>query len=261
MICQDDNCIFWDVFSSPYTCFLRWSQPSFAISNVLSLTWRNGYFNTDIEGVSNEPFHNGYRGEAKCQTCCEPFPYKIHQTPFAISHSIRPADAISVLFPKMKRLCRGRGCHEIELASPSEGYTMGCIPAQGSKCARSVGVTMVLQCCMLALHPFSGKISQSFQSWSHLAAFEQRKGLVAMLTNTSSPNTVENSGVVTTHLAIAPSPVLNSTALPLAQVVQNVDSDLEIKSLVCFKQMMLGVYIFCRFAHFCVCFGVCVCQS
>ena len=226
--------------------------------------------------MSNEPFHNGYRGETKCQTCCEPFPYKIHQTPFAISHSIRPADAISVLFPKMKRLCRGRGCHEIELASPSEGYTMDCIPAQGSKCARAVGVTMVLQCCMLALHPFSGKISQSFQSWSHLAAFEQRKGLVAMLTNTSSPNTVENrgvvtthlaiapspvsnGGVVTTHLAIAPSPVLNSTALPLAQVVQNVDSDLEIKSVVCFKQMMLGVYIFCRFAHFCVCFGLCVC--
>ena len=132
---------------------------------------------------------------------------------------------------------------------------MDCIPAQGSKCARLVGVTMVLQCCMLALHPFR----------SHHVALEQRKGLVAMLTNTSSlvdesavlvdesgldPSSLENGGVGTTPLPIAPSPVLNGTTLPLGQVVQNVDFDLEIKTLVCFKQMMLGVYIFCRFSPF-----------
>lgn len=132
---------------------------------------------------------------------------------------------------------------------------MDCIPAQGSKCARLVGVTMVLQCCMLALHPFR----------SHHVALEQRKGLVAMLTNTSSlvdesavlvdesgldPSSRENGGVGTTPLPIAPSPVLNGTTLPLGQVVQNVDFDLEIKTLVCFKQMMLGVYIFCRFSPF-----------
>lgn len=117
---------------------------------------------------------------------------------------------------------------------------MDCIPAQGSKCARLVGVTMVLQCCMLALHPFR----------SHHAALEQSKGLVA-LTNTSS--LVDESAVLVDESNLD-SPVLNSTALPLGQVVQNVDFDLEIKTLVCFKHMMLGVYIFCRFSHFCVCF-------
>ena len=126
---------------------------------------------------------------------------------------------------------------------------MDCIPAQGSKCARLVGVTMVLQCCMLALHPFR----------SHHVALEQRKGLVAMLTNTSSlvdesavlvdesgldPSSLENGGVGTTPLPIAPSPVLNGTTLPLGQVVQNVDFDLEIKTLVCFKQMILDKFNF-----------------
>ena len=156
------------------------------------------------------PFHNGYGGEAKCQTCCDPFPCRIHQTPIALSHSIRPAVAISVFSENGKAL-PGTGM-PWNWAGFTKVKAMDCIPAQGSKCARLVAVTMVLQCCMLALHPFR----------SHHVALEQRKGLVAMLTNTSSlvdesavlvdesgldPSSLENGGVGTTPLPIAPSPV------------------------------------------------------
>ena len=113
---QYDICIFWDVFSSPYfsqmitailcnlQCFIsdleRWI---FQHWRRRSVKW--GRSTMDMVVKQNaRPVVTLFHTES----------IKLH------SHSATALDLQlqSPSFPKMEKLCRGRGCHEIELASP-----------------------------------------------------------------------------------------------------------------------------------------------